>query len=143
MAATGICADSSGFRHGIDTALYRDVVTGLAKRFSVVALIVAMIATTGGSALAGNRHPACEAKQHDCGRLVKISSCCGGDLGMPGDAGTPAQSRTTAVGGVATAPLPPQCEHRLPETDAAVPTQASPPRLALLDLTTLFACLLI
>ena len=120
-----------------------DIVTALPTRLSAVALVVAIMATATGSAFAQNRHPACEAKQHDCSQPAKISSCCCGDLGTPGDAGTPAQSRTDVASGVATTPLPPQFEQPLPATDAAVVIQASPPGLALLDLTTLFACLLI
>ena len=117
--------------------------TGLAKRLSALFLVAAMMATTSGSAFARNRHPTCEAKQHDCGQPAKMSSCCCGDLGTPRDSATPAQSRTDVAGGVATAPVPPQLDLSLPATDAAVAIQASPPGLALLDLTTLFACLLI
>lgn len=109
-------------------------------------LVVALVATTSGSAFAMGRHPACEAKQHDCGQTTKISSCCCGNLETPGDVGTPAQTRADAGSGVATTatPLPPQFEQPVVHADAAVAIiHASPPRLALLDLTTLFACLLI
>jgi hypothetical protein len=103
-----------------------------------------MVAMASASAFAQNRHPACEAKQHDCGQAAKISSCCCGDLGTPRDNGTPAQSRIDIASGVAAAPLPPQFEQPKPATDAAlIAIQSSPPGLALLDLTTLFACLLI
>jgi hypothetical protein len=109
-----------------------------------VALVIALAATASGSAFARGRHPACEAKQHDCGQMAKISSCCCcGDLGTSEDAGTPAQTRADAGSGVATTPLPPQFEQPIAAPDAAVAIHASPPRLALLDLTTLFACLLI
>jgi hypothetical protein len=102
-----------------------------------------MVATASGTTFAQGRHPVCEAKQHDCDQPAKISSCCCGDLGTPRDAGTPAQSRTELTDGVSTAPLPPQLEHPLLTSAADIVIQASPPRLALLDLTTLFACLLI
>ena len=117
--------------------------TGLLRRLSGLALVVALVATTSGSAFAQNRHPACAAKQHDCGQGAKISSCCCGDLGTPGDTGTPAPSRTDVTSGVATAPLPLHFQQPVPPADFAVATPASPPRLALLDLVTLFACLLI
>jgi hypothetical protein len=119
------------------------VVTGLARRLSALALVIALVATTSGSTFAQGRHPACEAKQHDCRQTATISSCCCGDLGTPKDAGTPAQTRADVGSGLATTPLPPQFEQPIATADAAVAIPTSPPRLALLDLTTLFACLLI
>jgi hypothetical protein len=102
-----------------------------------------MVATASGSAFARNRRLACEAKEHGCGQQARISSCCCGDVGTPRDAGTPAQSRTDVPGVAATAPLPPQFGQPAAATDAAIAIHALPLRLALLDLTTLFACLLI
>jgi hypothetical protein len=128
---------------GIGTAMHPDVVTGLRTRLSALALVVAIMATATGSAFAQNRHPACEAKQHDCGPSAKIASCCCGDLGAPRDAGTPAQSRTDVASSLATAPVPPQSQDPILQSHASIAVQASPPRLALLDLNTLFACLLI
>lgn len=120
-----------------------DVLTGLRKRLSALTLVVAIMTTATGSALPQNRHPACEAKQHDCGQSARISSCCCGDLGAPRDAGTPAPSRSDVASGVATAPVPPQFEDPFLRSHQSIAVQASPPRLALLDLNTLFACLLI
>src|SRR5215468_3787759 len=103
-----------------------------------------MIATTGASAFAQNRHPACEAKQHDCGQPAKILSCCCGDLGTPRDTGTPAQSPIDVATSAAAVQGPAEFEQPTAAADAAaIAIQPSPPRLALLDLTTLFACLLI
>jgi hypothetical protein len=135
--------DFLGFLHGIGPAAHGDVVTGLARRLSALTLVVALVATTSGSAFAQGRHPGCEAKQHDCGQTAKISSCCCGDPGTPKEAGTPAQTRADVSSGVATTPLPPQFEQPPAVADGAVAIHASPPRLALLDLPTLFACLLI
>jgi hypothetical protein len=104
-------------------------------------LVIALVATTS-SAFAQGRHPACEAKQHDCAQTAKISSCCCGDLGTAKDVGTPAQTRADVGSGVATTPLP-RFEQPIAAADAAVVIHVSPLRLALLDLTTLFACLLI
>jgi len=131
------------FLAGIGAALHWYVVTGLAKRLSALGLALAMVATASGIVFAQNRPPVCEARQHDCGQPAKISSCCCGDLGTPRDAGTPAQSRTELAGGMSTAPLPPQLDHPLLTSATDIVIQSSPPRLALLDLTTLFACLLI
>jgi len=118
-------------------------VTGLGKRLSALVLTLAMMATASGIAFAQNRHPVCEARQHDCGQPAKISSCCCGDPGAPRDAGTPAQSRADVASGVSAAPLPAPFEHLLLTTGADIVPQASPLWLALLDRTTLFACLLI
>jgi hypothetical protein len=126
-----------GFLPGIGTATPSDVVTGLAKRLSALVLVLAMEATTSGTAFAQNRHPVCEAKQHDCGQPAKISSCCCGDLGTPRDAGTPAQSRTDVASGLSITPVPPPFESPVLAAHAEIVTQALPPRLALLDLTTL------
>jgi len=124
------------------TAVEANVVVALRKRLSAVALVVAFVATAGGSAFAHHRHPACETRQHDCGQPAKISNCCCGDLRVPSDAGTPLQSRSDVASGVASAPVP-QFEHPVLTSDDAIAVQASPPRSACLDLTTRFACLLI
>jgi hypothetical protein len=92
---------------------------------------------------ARDRHPVCETRQHDCGKTAKISSCCCGDLGQFRDASVPAQARTELTKDVAvtlTLPSFVQPGARQPLLSAV---QASPPRLALLDLPTLFATLLI
>jgi hypothetical protein len=132
-----------GLLHGIGAARDTDVVTGLRTRLSALSLVVAIMATTAGSAFAQNRHPACEVRQQDCGHSAKIASCCWGDPGAPRDAGTPAQSRTDVASSLPTAPVPPQFQDPIPQSHASMAVHASTPRLALLDLNTLFACLLI
>ena len=114
-----------------------------AKRLSAVGLVVAMIATASGSLFAQSRHPVCEAKQHDCDQPAKISGCCCDDLGTSGDTGTPAQSRVDVVSGPITAPVPPQFFPPALAAHEHITVHTSPPGLALLDRTTLFACLLI
>src|SRR5262245_6953361 len=144
MCASRISLHFSAFPPGIGSAMCGRVVTGLARRLSALALVVAMVATASGSAFAQNRHSACETKHHDCDQPAKITSCCCGDPGTPRDNGTPAQSRTDVASGVAAVPLPLQFEQPMPATHAAaIAIQSSPPGLALLDLTTLFGCLLI
>lgn len=117
--------------------------TGLAKRLSALVLALAMVATTSGTAFAQNRHTVCDARQHDCGQPAKISSCCCGDLGTPRDTGTPAQSRVDVVSDLSAAPVPAPFAPPVLSAHDNIAVQSSPPRLALLDLTTLFACLLI
>ena len=132
-----------GFFNGTPGARDRSVVTRLRTRCSALAVIVGLVAATAGPLFAQDRHPVCETRQHDCGKPTKISSCCCGDLGQFRDASVPAQPRTELTKDVAvTVILPsfvqPVARHALPSA-----AQTSPPRLALLDLPTLFASLLI
>jgi len=109
----------------------------------VFALIAGLLAGTGGSLFAQDRHPVCEAKQHDCGQPAKISSCCCGDVGTSPDAGTPAQSRTELSKDASATLALPQFIQLLPPAPLTLTARTSPPRLCLLDLPTLFASLLI
>jgi hypothetical protein len=102
-----------------------------------------MMATASGSVFAQNRHPVCEAKQHDCDQPARVSNCCCDDVGTPGGTGTPAQSRVDVVSGTTTAPVPPQCVPPALSAHEHITVHTSPPGSALLDRTTLFACLLI
>ena len=121
------------------------VVTRLLRtKCLALALIVGFLPATAGPMFAQDRHPVCETKHHDCGKPAKISSCCCGDLGQFRDASVPAQARTELTKDVAvtlTLPSFVQPVTRQPLLLSAV--QASPLRLALLDLPTLFATLLI
>jgi len=91
---------------------------------------------------AHDRHPVCETKQHDCGKTAKISCCCG-DLGQLFDASVPAQARTELTKDLAVALTLPSFVQPVVRQPLLSAVQASPPRLALLDLPTLFATLLI
>ena len=131
------------FFTGTPGALDRNVVTRLRTTCSALAVIVGLVVATAGPVFAQDRHPVCETRQHDCGKPTKISSCCCADLGQFRDASVPAQPRTELTKDVAvTVILPsfvqPVARHALPSA-----AQISPPRLALLDLPTLFASLLI
>lgn len=118
------------------------VVTRLRTKCSALALI-GLLAATAGPLFAQDRHPVCETKHHDCGTPAKISSCCCGDLGQFRDASVPAQARTELTKDVAvTLTLPPFVQPVARQVLLSA-VQASPPRLALLDLPTLFASLLI
>jgi hypothetical protein len=118
-------------------------VTRLRSKASALVLLAAIVAATGGGAFAGDRHPTCETRQHDCGDTAKIASCCCGDVGAPRDAGTPAQPRIDVANGVAATTALREFEHIVPPTTPPVAVQTSPPRSCLLDLPTLFASLLI
>ena len=118
--------------------------TRLRLKLSALGLIVAMLSATTGVMFAEERHPTCEARQHDCGKAEKISSCCSGDLGTPGDSGTPAQARyDVANGGPVAGPVLPIIQHALPDRSPMVAVQTSPPGQVSLDLPTLFSTFLI
>ena len=132
-----------GLFDGTLGAVDRHVVTRLRTKCSALALIVGLLAATAGPVFAHDRHPVCETKQHDCGKTAKISSCCCGDLGQLGDASVPAQARTELTKDVAVALALPSFVQPVVRQPLLSAVQASPPRLALLDLPTLFATLLI
>jgi len=118
-------------------------VTGLRTKCSAVALIVGVLAATAGPVFGHDRHPVCETRQHDCGKTAKISSCCCGDLGQFRDASVPAQARTEPTKDVAVTLTLPSFVQPVARQPLLSAVQTSPPRLALLDLPTLFATLLI
>jgi hypothetical protein len=118
-------------------------VRDLRKRVAAVALIAGILAATGALAFAGDRHPVCVVRQHDCGAPVRISSCCCGDQGTTRRDTTPAQPRIDIQADLSSSPT---LEHVVaaiatPQRTPAVHT--SPPGSCLLDLPTLFATLLI
>jgi hypothetical protein len=92
---------------------------------------------------AQDRHPVCETEHHDCDQPVNISSSCCGDLDQVRDASVPAQARTELTKDVAVTPALPSFVQPVARQPLLPAVQASPPRLALLDLPTLFATLLI
>jgi hypothetical protein len=132
-----------GLFDGTPGATDRHVVTRVRTKCSVLALIVGLLAATAGPMFAHDRHPVCETKQHDCDKTAKISSCCCGDLGQLRDASVPAQARTELTKDVAVALTLPSFVQPVVRQPLLSAVQASPPRLALLDLPTLFASLLI
>ena len=111
------------------------VVTGLRTKLAPFALIVGLLAGTAGPLFAQDRHPVCEAKEHDCGKPAKISSCCCGDLGQVRDASVPAQARTELTKDVAVTLTLPSFVQPVARQPLLSAVQASPP--------TLFATLLI
>lgn len=117
--------------------------TRLRTTFAALSLVVAMTTASAGNVFATSRHPVCEAKQHECGQVAKISSCCCGDLGAPRDSGVPAQARIDVVGGTADVAAPPHCAQVATISADHNSIHTSPPGLYLVDIPTLFATLLI
>jgi hypothetical protein len=113
------------------------------NKLAALALMTAIAAATSGSAFAQDRHPVCTAKQHDCGRETTIASCCCGDVASSPDAGTAAQSRVAVHADASLTMAIPHVVLVAPTSLSPVAVQTSPPRLRPLDLTTLFAALLI
>jgi len=136
-------AACGAFVDGTLGAVDRDVVTRLRTKCSALALLVGLLAATAGPMFAQDRHPACQTKHHDCGNPARISSCCSGDLGQFRDASVPAPARTELTKDVTLTPTLPSFVQPVARPPLLSAVLASPPRLALLDLPTLFATLLI
>ena len=115
----------------------------LYARLPIVVLMASLLATTSGSIFAESIRALCVTQRHDCGRAATISTCCCGNHSAAQHEAAQVPSRpklridhsvTPAVtSGVQVATTP----------RASVHDHTSPPRLCLLDLPTLFACLLI
>jgi hypothetical protein len=93
--------------------------------------------------LAGQVHPICVSKHHDCGTTARFVECCCGDQSSASDQGGPVQSRQQLLVKLTADPgvlvdLAVSESFRI----AARP-ETSPPRAHAPDLPTLFATLLI
>ena len=117
--------------------------TRLRMHLAALSVVAAIIATTGGPVFAQTMHPVCVAKQHDCGNTAKISKCCcGGEDAARTDAAL-VQSRVDVRADLSATPALPNVLHLAPAPQALRPVQTSPPRLCLLDLSTLFSTFLL
>ena len=122
------------------------MVAPLRMKSAALSLVVAILALTGGAVFAQAAHPYCVAKQHDCGESAKISSCCCGDQDASWSDSAPVQSRTELRADTTATPVPPPLVHASVTPPLAIAgrvVSTSPPGLCLLDLSTLFATLLI
>ena len=117
-------------------------VSSLHARLSAVVIVTGALVAMGGSVFAEPWHPFCAAKQHDCGRTARVSSCCCVDQGSRDDA-TPAQSRVELGIDFTSIPALGAVIPLISEPLALPLLQSSPPRLCLLDLSTLFVTFLI
>jgi len=118
------------------------VVSSLGIKVSV-ALVASMLVALGGSVYAQAGHSVCVAKQHECGKTAKISSCCCSAQDASGPDSTPIQSRIEVSGDVTPTPALPHSVSIVSAPPSVAPVHTSPPRLCLLDLPTLFVTFLI
>jgi hypothetical protein len=117
-------------------------VTRLRMKLAALSVVAAIVAVTGGAVFAQAIHPVCVAKQHDCGKTAKISKCCCGDQDAARIDSTAVEPRVEVRADISATPALPKVIPA-PTRQALTPVQTSPPRLCLLDLTTLFATFLI
>jgi hypothetical protein len=108
-----------------------------------MALLVAVIATTGVPVFAGQVHPLCVTKEHDCGRTAKITQCCCGDQGDTSNQGGPVESRVHLNASLIPTPGVSAITGSADLCRMIVRAHTSPPRAGPVDLPTLFASLLI
>jgi hypothetical protein len=118
------------------------IVKSVRSKLSAIALVGALISAIGGSVFAGQVHPVCVTKHHDCDTATTMASCCCGDQGASNPSG-PTESRVqvgadlSAVSEASATALVHDM-HR-----AMVQPHTSPPRDGPLDFPILFASLLI
>lgn len=117
--------------------------TRLFPRLTPLLLLVVMMATTA-SAFAAPAHEACVTKQHECEDVPTIAECCCHLADTGGQHSTPPEQRidVRSSAALATVALPATVLAGTDRLVAEHPISVSP-RLCLLDLTTLFATLLI
>jgi hypothetical protein len=119
------------------------VVSFLRTKVSAVALVASMLVAVGGSVFAQAGHPVCVAKQHECGKTARISTCCCDAQDATGSDSTPVPSRVEVRGDMTVAPTLPNVDSDLSAPLQVATVQTSPPHLCLLDLPTLFVTFLI
>jgi hypothetical protein len=119
------------------------VVSFLRSKVSAVALVASLLVAVGGSVFAQAGHPVCVAKQHECGKTAKISSCCCSAQDALGPDSTPIQSRVEVRGDMTPTPALPHSVSIVASPPSVAPVHTPPPRLCLLDLPTLFVTFLI
>lgn len=132
---------------GTLTGTLSAVVIGVVKSarmiLPVIALLVAVTGTATVPAFAGQIHPICASKQHDCGRTSRITQCCCGDEPASQQQSTPVQTRVDVCADLS--PVPVIMQAVLVATTSHTPTRidTSPPHRHLVDLPTLFSSFLI
>ena len=142
----GILAEISWFcdkcRLAREVLYTQNTVTDLRMKLAALSVVAAIVAMAGAPVFAEAGNPVCAARQHDCGKTVKMSRCCCGDQDPTRNESTPVQPRVEVRIDVSSTPallsaVPLQTRFAL------VRVQTSPPRLCLLDLPTLFSTFLI
>jgi hypothetical protein len=123
--------------------LFGFIVTTARGRLSVVVLIAAVASAIAAPVFAAPIHPACAANEHDCGKAIRIVSCCCDDRSDASNPSGPVESRVRVVPALTFTPLVAATTDGPRLQRMSLEIQTSPPRTTPLDLPTLFASLLI
>ena len=115
--------------------------TDLRRTLAALSVVAALLASTA-SMFAQANHDACGARQHECGKVVKISSCCCGEGSASQHDSTPVQPRVEVRADMTTTVVP-NGIHVLSAPPASILVLSAPPRFCPLDLPTLFVTFLI
>jgi len=113
------------------------------SKVPALVLIAVVIGAIGVPVIAGQIHPICAPKQHDCGDSARITTCCCDDQSEASNQTGPPESR------VHVSPTPTVAAAVWMSTPCSSPYRSiarphtSPPHAGPLDLLTLFASLLI
>jgi hypothetical protein len=119
-----------------------DTVMSARTNLPAMVLVAALLGAIGAPLFAGQTHPACVTKHHECGQTATITSCCCDDQGNANQSG-PIESRIrvsadlSAVSGALVSVCVHDAQRRM------MRPSPSPLHGAPLDLPTLFASLLI
>lgn len=122
-----------------------NTVGSLHRLLAVSAVIAALLASMAAPAIAAQlQAPPCPVQRHECRQELKIRPCCCDDHGNASDQGGPVESRVRVTADLSSAPADdPQDTYLTSARSANARVHTSPPNLYLLDLPTLFACLLL
>jgi hypothetical protein len=134
------------FRHvsaGTIAALRLGTVNGVRIRLSALVVVVSFIATISAPTFAESQHLFCAAKQHDCGKVARISNCCCGGASDSAKPNGPVEARVQLTVSLAPVSVLPLGAISAPADNSIVRVHLSAPRSAPVDFPTLFATLLI
>jgi len=145
-ARAEIPAEHTGFLNflsGTVSAVVAGIVRSAGRILSMVALLVAMTGNLTATAFAGEIHPICATKQHDCGTATKITPCCCADQPASQIQSTPVSGRVELRADVASTPailnvIAVPIAHAI-----ATRSDTSPPHRHLVDLPARFSSFLI
>ncbi len=115
----------------------------LRTRLAALAIIVAVVTATTGSALAAQAHPTCVTKHHGCGRTASLTTCCCGESGQRSDQSAPVTPRAQVVADFHATPVSLVAPVSASPAERIVRPRAFPPGATPPDLLSLFATLLI
>jgi hypothetical protein len=120
------------------------IVLSRTGKLSAIALIVAVVTTTGSTLIAqGAQHEACATKHHECDPTPRIVQCCCGHASDASSQGGPVESRVQLTAHLSPLPVALAAGTFADTSGMSLQVHTSPPSIYPPDLATRFAPLLI